>query len=222
MKVFDEDGKELEMPSQDELKGLQEKAEKAGKADELEGLVKSVRDTLGLGETEDVIDALKVMNEAANPQWKAARQKIDRLQTFIKSNFKGAAVDEDGNPVIEEKIDIHTVEERARGAARQEIYGQEINKHLQKYPKEEREVVKKYFDKLIAGEEVNSETIPQFIEQAESAAFPKKPGLRGVTLSGKEPQLEIKEGQDFSDTEQGKQIANEMFGEESFAKKGDK
>lgn len=218
--MFDEDGNEFDMPSKEELEDLKSKN---GKVEEYEGLVKNVREALEISEDDDLIESIKLAKEASNPNWKSTREKIAKLQTFIKANIKDASLDEEGNVTMEEKIDPKAIEESARKAAREEIFGQEINKHLEKYPADSREAVKKYFEKLSAGEELNSETIAKTMDEAGSIVVPKPASNPGTNLSGGEPRIKIEDGQDFSETEQGKEIAKEVFGDEAFSaeKKGD-
>lgn len=221
-KYYDDDGNEHELPSQEEIKELQEKAEKAGELDKFTKLEADLRKALEIDEKADLTKAVKEAKEAANPNWPATRAKLERMETFVKSNFKDAKIKDDGEVELEEKIDMKTVEEKAKKAATETILGSEINKHLQKYPENEREVVKKYFDKLTNGEEVNSENIPEYMTQSANAAGLGVKRDSGFNLEGGAPKLEIKPGENFAETEQGKTAANEMFGDESFAKEGDK
>lgn len=218
---FDEDGAEHELPTQEELKELQEKAEKAGGLDKFIKLEADLRKALDVDEKTDLTKAVKEAKEAANPNWPKTRAKLERMETFIKGNFKEAKIKDDGEVELEEKIDLKTVEERAKKAAIETILGNEINKHLQKYPENERQVVKKYFEKLTNGEELNSDNIETFVLQSASAAGLGTKHNSGFNLEGGIPKLDIKPGENFAETEQGQKAANQMFGDESFAKKGD-
>lgn len=215
--LFDKDGNEVEVPSTEEIQDLKIKAEAAGNAAQLSQLVGSVREALGIDESADITEAVKLAKESANPNWPQTRAKLGRMQEFIKNNFKGAQIQEDGSVNLDEKIDLKVVEERARSAAKTEILGQEINKHLLKYPQESREVVKKYFEKLIAGEDLNLENVSKFMGDAGNLAIPNN-SRSNTRTSGGVPILDSSDGARLSETPEGKNVANQLFGDESFAK----
>lgn len=216
-KLYDDDGNEIEVPSEEELKALQEKAEKADKAEEYEKLVSSVRTALDIKEDDDITEAVKLAKEAANPNWKDARDKIKRLTDYAKAN--GANVDEKTGEVMkEEKLDPTKIAEEAKAAARQEIYQQQLSQKLSKYPEDKRQVVESYFKKLSAGEELNSEVIEKYVGEAESLTFPK--GVSTPSVDGGTPNLDESNAEDFSNTQEGKQMAEGM--NLPFTKEGEK
>jgi len=218
MKYYDEDGQEVEMPSQEEIADLKAKAEKAGDSEKLSEMEKSIREALGIKPEDDLVEAVKLAKESANPNWPATRTKLNKMTEFIKSINPKAKIGEDGTIDVEEKLDSKSIEEKARNAARQEIFGQEINRgfdNLKHLTKEEKVVVKKAFEKLSSGEELNSETIPVYMQQAVNATFPKK---SSVDIEGGSPRIGGS-GENFAETTEGKEAANSFFGEDSFAKK---
>lgn len=216
--LYDAEGNEVEMPSQEEITELKAKAEKAGDAPRLAEMEKGIRETLGIDEKADLIEAVKLSKESANPNWAATRNKLTKMTEFIKAGNPKADIGEDGTVNVEEKIDINAIEQKATSAALKVVYGQEIDKgfnSLTQYTKEEKAVIRKSFDKLSAGEELNSETIPGFIAAAVGASFPKK--ASNPHFEGGAPRIQSS-GENFAETAEGKDAANTLFGDESFAK----
>lgn len=206
-KLFDDDGNEYDIPSEEELSELHTKAEKADKVTEYEKIVSDIREALDLKEDDDIAGAVKLAKESANPNWKEARQKMEKLTAWAKAN--GGKVDEKTGEVNkEEQLDPVKIADEARKAAKEEIYNQQLSQKLSRYPEDKREVVKAYFEKLSAGEEINSEVIEKYIPQAESLSFPK--GTPTPSIDGSAPDFDINNRDDFSRTEQGQQVAKDM------------
>ena len=65
-KLFDDEGAEIEVPTEDELKDLQEKAKKAETVDELQKVIKE----LNIPEGIKLPDYVKQLKEESNPNWK--------------------------------------------------------------------------------------------------------------------------------------------------------
>ncbi len=208
-KLFDSEGNEFEVPTEEELKDLTTKAESVGKLDELQKLEGEVRKSLGIEKEEDLMKAITLAKEAANPNWKKTRDKIAKLEAFAEAN--GGKVDEETGDVSKEEKQL-TKEEQAeetRKTTREEIYKTDLDKKISKYPEKQREVMRKYFDKLSAGEELNAENIDKYTKEAEALVFPK--GIPTPTVDGGgNPVIDAPKEGDYSGTQEGKD-AGEML-----------
>jgi hypothetical protein len=94
------------------------------------------------------------------------------------------------------------------------------NEALARFPEEKRKVVEHYLGKLTAGEQVTPDNLDKFINDAAFLADPQaaaaKPRFAG---GGQPPLLKPQDGNSFAETEAGKSIADEVFGDNSFTKK---
>lgn len=70
----------------------------------------------------------------------------------------------------ESNVDIETIREEAQRAAKAEFLSTQVNEFLSQYDAESKELVKHYYAKLTAGEDVTPQNIATFMKQAESAA----------------------------------------------------
>ena len=222
-KLFDDEGKEFEVPTEEELKELTTKAEGAGKAEELTKLMDNVREALKLKPEDDVLEAVKNAGEASNPNWSAARNKISQLTTFIKENVKDAKIDEEGNVTAKtETLSKEEVENTASAAATKTINEGRITDFINKHPEDKREVLRKQFDIQAAGGEINPETIAQFGKQAVDIVFPEGTPAPN-TVDGGEPDLSSSgEGEDFAKTAEGDKLGDAMGLTLKEPEKGDK
>ena len=114
--------------------------------------------------------AEKVRLEAdVNPNWQKARHRIEGLEKIVAD--KGVKVDEDGNVIgSPQQVNIEEITTKAREAAKQEIMSGEINKRLSEYDEKSGQLVKHFFDKLSAGENLTLGNLDKFIKQAHNAA----------------------------------------------------
>lgn len=213
--LFDADGNEIEVPSEDEIKDLKLKAESAESVNQQ---VSKIKEVLGAKDEEDLVEAVKLAKEAMNPNWPEARNKINRLTHALKELNPDAEINEDGTVKGKDQaIDMTKISEEATRAARKEILGTEISRQLQKFPEENREAVKRYFEKLTSGEELSLDTINTFMDSASKLVLPEyKTDNRVVGL---EPKISVPEGKDFSETPQGQEIAKELYGDQAFSAK---
>ena len=210
-KLYDEDGNEVSVPTDDELKDLQTKAEQVGKLSEFDKTLKSLRDSLGLKDSDDLLEAVKEAKESANPNWKATRNKLERLTTFIKTNIKDAEFDEEGNvkTPANNTIDPNKIQQDMENTARKILNEGTLTQRLAKYPADKREIVKTYFNKLSAGEELSAETIEKYMPDAERLAFPNSsPSVRNI--EGREPNFEDSNRTDYSNTPEGQKAGSDM------------
>jgi hypothetical protein len=217
-KLYDEDGNEFDVPTEEELKDLQTKAASAGKLDEFNTQTAEIRKALDLKDDDDIISAVKNIKESANPNWPKARHTIETLTAFIKASNKDAEIDADGNiktkakELTQEDIEAITEKKIAESLAKNTLATR-----LGAYPEGKREVVKSYFDKLSSGQELNAENIDKYIKEAEVLSFPTVRATQ-APLEGGEPKLSA-EGSQFVESAKGKEAAEALFGEESFTKK---
>jgi len=192
--VFNADGEELEVLTPDEVKELQEKAQK-------------------VAELEKEIELAK---QEANPNWSAARKKMSAMEAALKE--KGLEINEDGTLRTEPKIDVNEITAKAESTAKSVLLNSRKSELLSRYDETKRPVIEKYFDKLSSGEELNFENIGTFIKDAEKLAG-VEPVSGSQSINGKPPVFNQENIQtDFSETDEGKEIANRLFGENSFAK----
>ena len=108
-----------------------------------------------------------------NPNWQKARKSIETMRAALES--KGVKVDEDGNiignplNVDVEKITKEAAEKGAQ-AARQELIGNRLGDLLSQYDDASKGVVKHFFDKITAGENVSLTNIEKYVKAAHRAA----------------------------------------------------
>lgn len=157
---------ELTQPQLDELEGKVTELEKFKNesAPQLEEYKKA----------KESLDALKKENEdlkgQANPNWKAARDRMEKLEALLKG--KGVEVDETGNPKggSGQGLSVEDVRKESVEATRKELLGSRLEELLDDYDTDSKEVVRHYFTKLTAGEQVDMKNIKKFVLQAENAA----------------------------------------------------
>lgn len=215
--LYGEDGEEVEVPTDEEIKELQTKAEAAGKSDEFNKMTSEIRKTLDLKEDEDLLEAIKLAKESTNPNFKALRSKISRYESFIKTNIKDAEFDQEGNVINKkEKFNMDDITTAAKKVTLETMAEHDMNRRMSKYPEDKRAVVRKYFDKLATGEDMTPENVDRFISEAERLA--QVPDVRTETrFNGGEPKLSA-EGAKFVESPKGKEAAQEIFGDEAFSK----
>lgn len=216
MKYWDADGNEYDMPSQEELADLKKKAESTNN-EEFTKLQSSIREILGVDEKADLVEAIKLAKEAGNPNWPKARNKIVKLETFIKGNNKEAVIDDEGNVNVKQELTPEELLKQSEAQTRKILLSDKITARLSRYPQEKRDVVKSYFERLSTGEELNEESINRFFNEAETIVFPKQPSTT-PGFGGGAPVLQTQDQKDYSSTPEGQKAANSLFGDESFAK----
>lgn len=210
MKVFDEQGVEMEVPSQEELAALKAQAGKAGLADEFENLKKG----LNIPQGQTFSDYLRDLQLSANPNWRAARQAMDRMKEALRG--KGLEVDDEGNiKSPQQQISPEDIENRARNAARNEIVNQHKEALLGKYDPETRKVVEDYYGKLIAGQELTIGNVEKVMRDAEKLARPESVST-GFDIRGGAPRIQH-EPKSYADTPEGQEQARALFGDEAFS-----
>lgn len=189
-KLFDESGAEIEAMDDKEIGELKAKAEASVK---LEEELKSLTDkSVGL----------KNLRESLNRK----ERRIGELEEQLKASTDKKPVEDKKED--EKSLDSLDIEKRAENAARRVLLDSEINRHLGEFSDEERTKVKKYFDKLSHGEELNLDTMRVFLNEAERVAFPERSASR-PSFQGRPPRINTNE-KTFSDTDEGKALANQL------------
>ena len=107
------------------------------------------------------------LESQTNPNWKAMRERDARLVKALDD--KGIKVDEAGN-VVGASLDVSKIREEATQAARQEVIGNRLSELLNQYDDASSGVVKHYFNKITAGENVSLSNIEKYVRQAHKAA----------------------------------------------------
>ena len=150
---------------------IAELKEKAAKVDELEKS-KGESDTK-LKEYDEAKAAWEKekaeLSESANPNWQKARARMTALEGALKD--KGVELNEDGsvksNP---QNVDVEALKNEARQAARGELLSDRLSEHLGEYDTESAKMVKHFYQKLTAGEDVNLQNMGKFVKLAASNA----------------------------------------------------
>lgn len=129
---------------------------------------------------------------------------------------KGLEINDDGT--LRTEIDVNEITAKAESTAKSVLLNSRKSELLSKYDETKRPVIEKYFEKLSSGEELNFENIGTFVRDAEKLAG-VEPVSGSQSINGKPPVFNQENTQtDFSETDEGKEIANRLFGENSFAK----
>jgi hypothetical protein len=206
-KITLEDGSEREILTAEEQTALQTKAQKA---EELEGTVKTLNESLGVPEGKNLVDYAKELKESANPNWPKFRAAMDNMKSALKE--KGIETNENGE-VVAKPLGI--TQEDA-----QKIASDQVTKALQENKKgellgkisdaSERQVVQNYLDKLMA----LGGTLEENYSIAYAKAFPERkidPLKEVINSSGGAPRINNSgNAVEFATTEEGSALAKSM------------
>lgn len=152
------------------------------------------------------------LEEAANPNWQKARERIKVLEEVAKA--KGVKLDDQGNPVDETKINrdelIKEAEAKAATTVRQEFLSNRLDELLENFSTEDSNVVRHMYAKITAGEQVNMQNIRTYVSQAVAASGLNQTDRLGrvASIGGGSPR-QIKEGEGMTD-EQAQGVAGLM------------
>lgn len=116
----------------------------------------------------------------ANPNWKEAREKMGRLESLLKG--KGIEVDELGNPKGSQ-VSLADVERKTAEVVTQKLLNARLEEILDDYDPASKEVIRHYYNKLSAGEEITLQNIRKFVNEAERAAGSDNQ-VKKIQLSG--------------------------------------
>ncbi len=176
-----EDGSTREVPTQEELKELQEaKTSNETKVGELQTELDSTREQL---------------KEAENPNWKALRQDKEAFDRTRKNLAEqGIKVDDQGNILKEQEqgMTAEQVVETSRKVALEVSIENELARKLSSYDEDSKAVIRKQYDKLTAGENIDLSNLDNFINSAVGASGLSNPAtpsqiVQGARPSGGEP-----------------------------------
>lgn len=151
----------------------------------------------------------KEYQEQINPNWKATRERMAVLEKLAKD--RGVEFEKDGTPKSEDKYSKEEVIRSAQEATRKEFLNNKLDELLEPYTAEEAKVVRKQFEKLTAGEEVNMQNIRSFVQSAEGASgFQGESRISRVSsVSGQGPRYQDK-ADDKLDDATAKSVASLM------------
>lgn len=164
--IIDADGNTVSVPTQEELDAYNAAAKRA---EQLEADKKAAEEKWAAERQE--------LEEQANPNWKAAREKIkyyEKLEADLRA--RGQKIDNATASIVEDKGGLSPEEakriaaETASEVATRTAIDAEVDRHLSKYSKDTADVVRHFFEKLTAGEKLTSSSIATYMEQAQRAA----------------------------------------------------
>lgn len=192
-----EDGTTMEVPTEEELQALQNKAKTA---EELQAEIE------------------KIKNDPQDKNWAQLRAKTANLEKALKE--QGKEIDDDGN-IVESKAPQFNEDEfiqKATTAAEQAAKAQLLNdykqRQLNQLPADERDVVDSYFTKLSSGEDLDYGKIDKFMTDALRLARPDQQIKSGAPSIGLPPMSSLdaasQKRENFVDTTEGQSIFNEV------------
>lgn len=187
-KLFDEAGAEIEVLDDNEVKELRDKAAK-------------LEEDLKVHEGGKGVQNLR---EALNRR--AAREaELEATKAELEAQLA-----ELGSKVKEESVDPAKVKEMTAQAVQEQMVQVEVNRTLAQYDEDQRKVVKRYYSKLVNGEDVTVENVHNFLKEAVEFAFPgQRSNNVNVSHGGRPAQAESR-GQGFGETDEGKNFAAQM------------
>ena len=211
--LYDVEGNEKEVLTDAEIEALKSPQD----------ALKSVMTELGLEVGDNVTEKLddlknrvKELKEAENPNWKAARQKISSLENLI-SNLKsqGKNIDDKGNIIDDNKnFTAEDIEKKAQLAARGELLSEKIEDTLSVYNEDEQRVIKHYFNKLSAGEDLTLRNVDKFLAESIKLANVDNGSIsaekKSASRIGSSSSSYNGASKNFADTDAGKGVLNLM------------
>lgn len=198
-----EDGSTIEVPTEEEIKALQDKA---GQVDTLNKTVEDLQKAKAEYEKDPV-----------EKNWKQMRENNDKMKKALQD--QGKIVNDDGT-IVEKSIipTLQEIEQTATNAAKRVSLETAKAQALSQFGEEDRKLVEHYLNKLTTGEQVDSTNIYKFIQDAAILAKPTQPVRKVFSPNGQPPQLlDPDKVQAFGETPAGQSLANEIFGKDSFA-----
>ena len=162
------------------------------------------------------------LEAGVNPNWKEIRRKekekdaeINRLRELEK---KGKTLDDKGE-VVDYKQTVtpqdvqKTAEEVALSATQKFYLNQQIKQHLKNLPQDKQEAVKKVFDKLSAGEQLDEDKVDDYMEMARNSVGVQRKSTRTASNfagAGSAFRNEMKDDEDYADKPEGKEFISRM------------
>lgn len=207
MRTFkDTEGNTVEVPDEAEIVALKEKAQTADKYEqELKELEDKSMGIKSLREANKRKDELTVSLKHQVETLAAEKKKIE--DTLKQRDEHIQKQEADGVEILNED----QIKSMAENHTLATLVKLELSRELSGYDKEEQDKVKRYYEKLIAGENVNLDTVHTFIAEAKRVALPNlsSSSVRGTSSGGHAARTEEKKT-GFGDTDEGKAFAANM------------
>lgn len=189
--LFDENGNEVIVPDEQTINDFKAGHDKNIERRETE---KELKNSLKEFESDD-----KSMN------FRTMRKQNDSLKAKLVE--KGEVISDDGK--IEKKIDNLTEEKIAeitKKTTNKMFLENRVSSELSRIEdKDKRAIVKKYFEKLSAGEELSNEVIENNLDKAMTLVDISLKSSNSISTSGLPPRFESSDKKkDFTETEEGK------------------
>lgn len=196
-KLYDESGKEVEAFLPEEVTERQTAA--------VEAAVKAKEDEFTKEKTR--------LEEEVNPNWKKVRGELETAQRKAADYEK--LMLEKGIKVEGEAVSVEQMRVAATKAAEQALMESHKRRTLSQYDEKQRPVVERFLEKLVAGEKISLDNIDSYIAQAEQLAgvggTGMSPAQRAMAANqGRPPVYETNTGEDFSDSNAGKDLGNKL------------
>lgn len=187
--LFDESGNQVEVPDEQELESLKSAQEEANS-------LKEQMKTL-----EDGSVGIKSLREAL-------KRKDSLIADLQKKAEAPKEVKKEEPPVFDEE----KYRQMSRAEASKILLETEISRSLSEYSEDDKKLIKRNFDKLTAGEELNIETMSVYMEQATRAAFPSTDVRSKFSHSagGRPPIVDDGQKKSFADSDAGRDLAARM------------
>jgi uncharacterized protein (UPF0218 family) len=171
-KLIDEEGNEVEVPTEEESKEAEKKAKEAGVSEYRTG----IRKDLKIEDNKGIREHMKDLETNLNPNWKEVRGKLDRQDKLIEQLKKdGKTVDENGN-IIDAPAGMTSeeVSEQIETGVKKSTFKNEQEKLLSQYGEEDKKVVEDYLTRLMSGKEQSISNLYNTFKEASVLAFPDR------------------------------------------------
>ena len=209
-KLFDEKGEPIEVLDDNEIQALKEKAQAI---ETLEAQYKQKEELLA--------KEIEELKEGMNPNWKEARKKMkayDALRAKNKDITDEGDVIDSAAPAA---VDMDKIRQETEASVRRTLLAERRTELLESYPAESREKIAKVYDKFTSGEDIqNTRQMTEFLDMAARAVGVGSPtSVADIPVShagyGRVP-LNKPVEENFAETEHGRALASEIYGEESY------
>lgn len=209
-KIILEDGSEREVPTEEELESLRKNSEEA------ERLKKDL---------EDLEKTKQELEESQDPNYKKMRETLKAKEKTIEQLKElGKKMEEDGTiSDLEQSIDPNEIIKKAAEESKKAVFSSLITekkeKLLKDFDEDQKNVIEKYFNKLTTGEELTLETIDNYFEKAKILANSEvgDNSILNNNISGKPPVFNTKKDSSFAETDEAKNIAKEIWGDQAYS-----
>lgn len=190
--LFDEDGNEVKVPDEQTINDFKAGHDKNIERREIEKNLKK--------------DLKEFENDAKAVNFRTIRKQNDSLKAKLAE--KGEVISDDGK--IGKKVENLTEEKIAeitkKTTEKMFLENRVSSELLRIEDKDKRAVVKKYFEKLSAGEELSNEVIESNLDKAITLVDISLKSSNSISASGLPPRFESGDNKkDFTDTEEGKE-----------------